>query len=296
MSYVGKPVGHSQTWTFVDGAWQEGNVPIMGVRAHATWLASTVFDGARAFEGVAPDLDLHCARINRSAASFQLRPVVDVETWIGLAHEGIARFGTDAELYIRPMYWAEQGAVGGGVLFDPDSTKWCLCIYEAPMPKPTGNAITLSPFRRPTIECAPVDAKAACLYPNNSRALREAASRGFNNCLMLDMLGNVTEFGNANVFMVRDGVVFTPAPNGTFLNGVTRQRVIELLRGDAISVVEATLRYEDFQSADEIFSSGNFAKLMPVIRIDARELPIGPIFSRARRLYWDFAHEMERVT
>jgi len=247
---------------------------------------------ARAFEGVAPDLDRHCARVNRSAVNFRLKPVVDIETWIGLAREGIARFGARAELYIRPMYWAQHGA-GGGVLFDPETTNWCLCIYEAPMPQPTGNAITLSPFRRPTAECAPVDAKAACLYPNNSRALIEAASRGFNNCLMLDLLGNVAEFGNANVFMVKDGVVFTPAPNGTFLNGITRQRVIELLRGDGVSVVETTLRYEDFLKADEIFSSGNFAKVAPVIRIDDRTLPIGPVYSRARRLYWDYAHAVK---
>lgn len=294
MSHIVKPVSYSQTWTFFDGTWHEGNAPIMGVRTHATWLASTVFDGARAFEGTVPDMDLHCTRANRSAANFGLKPVVDVETWIGLAQEGIARFAANAELYIRPMYWAQHGA-GGGVLFDPETTNWCLCIYEAPMPKPTGNAITLSPFRRPTMECAPVDAKAACLYPNNSRALIEAASRGFNNCLMLDLLGNVAEFGNANVFMVKDGVVFTPVPNGTFLNGITRQRVIELLRADGISVVETTLRYEDFQSADEIFSSGNFAKLAPVIRIDERQLPIGPVFTRARTLYWDFAHAMERA-
>ena len=63
---------------------------------------------------------------------------------------------------------------------------------------------------------------------------------------MLDMLGNVAEFGNANVFMAKDGVVYTPAPNGTFLNGITRQRVIDLLRGDGVTVIEKTLRYEDF--------------------------------------------------
>ena len=158
------------------------------------------------------------------------------------------------------------------------------------MPQPTGNAITLSPFRRPTMECAPVDAKAACLYPNNSRALREAASRGFGNCLMLDLLGNVSEFGNANVFMAKDGIVYTPAPNGTFLNGITRQRVIDLLRGDGVTVIETTLRYADFGNADEIFSTGNFAKVAPVIRIDDRPLKPGPFYTRARKLYWDFAH------
>jgi len=145
------------------------------------------------------------------------------------------------------------------------------------------------------MECAPVDAKAACLYPNNSCALREAASRGFNNCLMLDLLGNVAEFGNANVFMAKDGVVYTPVPNGTFLNGITRQRVIELLRGDGAIVIETTLRYADFAQADEIFSTGNFAKVAPVIRIDDRQLKPGPFYSRARKLYWDFAHAARRA-
>ena len=161
------------------------------------------------------------------------------------------------------------------------------------MPKPVGNAITLSPFRRPTAECAPVEAKAACLYPNNSRALTEAAARGFQNALMLDMLGNVAEFGNSNVFMAKDGVVYTPAPNGTFLNGITRQRVIGLLRGDGVTVVEKTLRYADFLGADEIFSTGNFAKVAPVIRIDDRELKMGPFYTRARKLYWEFAHAVK---
>jgi len=289
MPHIAKPVSYSQTWTFFEGKWHEGNAPIMGPRTHAAWLASMVFDGARAFEGVAPDLDRHCARVNWSATNFRLKPVVDTETWIGLAREGIARFAPNAELYVRPMYWAQNGS-GGGVLFDPETTNWCLCVYEAPMPQPTGNAITLSPFRRPTADCAPVDAKAACLYPNNSRALIEAASRGFNNCLMLDLLGNVAEFGNANVFMAKDGVVYTPAPNCTFLHGITRQRVIELLRGDGVAVVEKTLRYEDFQAANEIFSTGNFAKVAPVIRIDDRQLQVGRFYTRARKLYWDFAH------
>ena len=286
---VVKPVDFSETLTFFEGDWHSGNVPIMGPRTHGAWLASTVFDGARAFEGVAPDLKLHCERVNRSAVNFKLKPVVDVETWLALAHEGIARFDAKAELYIRPMYWAQTGS-GGGVLFDPETTNWCLCIYAAPMPPVTGAAITLSPFRRPTMESAPVDCKAGCLYPNNSRALIEAQSRGFNNCLLLDVLGIVAEFVNSTVFMARDGVVYTPAPNGTFLNGITRQRVIALLRADGVSVIETTLTYRDFLSADEIFSSGNFAKVAPIIRIDDRSLQPGPVFQRARKLYWEFAH------
>lgn len=280
----------SKTWTFFEGDWREGNAAIMGVRTQASWLGSTVFDGARAFEGVTPDLWAHCERINRSAANFLLKPVVSTEEWVGLARDGLKRFDADAQLYIRPMYWADQG-VGGGVRFDPETTRWCLSIYEAPLPEPKGSAITLSPYRRPTIETAPVDAKASCLYPNNTRGLIEAQMRGFDNCILRDMLGAVAELANANIFMVKDGVVFTPAPNGVFLDGITRRRVIGLLRDDGVEVVEKTLNYDDFLRADEIFSTGNYAKVSPMVRIEDRELGIGPTFRRARALYWAFAHE-----
>lgn len=187
------------------------------------------------------------------------------------------------------MYWAETGAPGG-VRHDPESTRWCLCIYEAPIPKPTGGAITLSPFRRPTAECAPAEAKAGCLYPNNARALIEAHGRGFDNCLLRDMLGNIAELGTANVFTAKDGAVYTPAANGTFLNGITRQRIITLLRENGVTVVEAVMTYADFQNADEIFSSGNYSKVSPFTRIDDRELQPGPFYGKARELYWAFAH------
>ncbi len=289
-------VAHSKSWTFFEDQWQEGNIPIMGVRSHAAWLGSMVFDGGRVFERTAPDLDQHCARINVSAVNMMLKPLVGVDRWMELAREGIAKFAPDAALYVRPMYWPEAGLVGGGVLFDPDTTRWCLCVYESPMPDPTaGIAATLSPYRKPTIESAPVDAKAGCLYPNNAKALAEARTRGFGNCLMRDMLGNIAELANSNIFMAKDGVVYTPAPNGTFLDGVTRRRVISLLREAGVSVVETTLVYAHFQTADEIFSSGNFAKVMPVTRLDDRSLQPGPLFQQARELYWRFAHGSGRL-
>ena len=279
----------SKTWTFYEGDWHEGNVPIMGVRDHAAWLCSSVFDGARTFEGVSPDLDLHCARVNASAETMHLKPVVSADKWLGLTQDGIKRFAKDAALYIRPMYWAEHS---GALLVapDPESTKWCLSLYEAPMRQPEGFSITLSPYRKPSFECMPVDAKAGCLYPNNARALIEANSRGFGNCVMFDQIGNVAELATANLFIGKDGVVFTPAVNGTFLNGITRQRVIRLLREAGVNVVETTLSFRDVQDADEIFSSGNYSKVMPVNRIDARSLQPGPLYRKARELYWDFAH------
>jgi branched-chain amino acid aminotransferase len=103
-------------------------------------------------------------------------------------------------------------------------------------------------------------------------------------------LGNVAELATANIFTVKDGVAYTPATNGTFLAGITRARVIGLLRAAGIMVVESTLRYSDLQTADEIFSTGNYIKVSPVTRLDDRDLQPGPIYRRARELYWDYAH------
>jgi branched-chain amino acid aminotransferase len=218
-----------------------------------------------------------------------LKPTVSVQQWVELAREGIRRFDREAALYIRPMYWAQDNGLLA-IAPDPDSTRWCLAIYEAPLPPPTGFSITLSPLRRPTIDTAPVDVKAGCLYPNSARAAFEAKRRGFDNCIVRDMAGNVAELANSNIFMARDGVVYTPIGNGTFLTGITRNRVITVLRETGVEVVETTLRYSDFESADEIFSTGNYAKLLPVNRIDERSIQPGPLYQKARDAYWKFAH------
>src|SRR5262245_62725839 len=131
-----KPAAFSKTWTFFNGDWHDGNAPVMGARSHASWLGTMVFDGARTFEGVTPDLELHCARVNRSAAVFSLKQMVPVEGWVALAQEGIKRFDRNAELYIRPMYWAESGSLGG-VRHDSDSTRRSRGVYGEAMPKAT---------------------------------------------------------------------------------------------------------------------------------------------------------------
>lgn len=276
------------TWTYVEGDWYDGNVAVIGPRSHAMWLGSSVFDGARWFEGVAPDLDLHCQRVNASATALGLKPTMGVEEMIALTWDGLKKFDGETAVYIRPMYWAEAGGYMG-VPADPESTRFCLCLYEAPMIMPTGFSVTVSPFRRPSIETMPTNAKAGCLYPNNGRAMIDAKMRGFDNALVLDMLGNVAETGSSNIFMVKDGVAMTPAPNGTFLSGITRSRVIKLLRESGVEVQEKTLRVQDFLDADEVFSTGNHSKVVPITRVEDRHLQAGPVAKKARELYWEWA-------
>jgi len=272
--------------TWLDGDWFEGNQPMLGPLTQATWLGGVVFDGARAFEGVAPDLDRHCERAVRSCHALGLKPVVPAGRIFELSREGIARFPGDAALYIRPLFWAEEGLL----VPKPDSTRFALTIFEAPMPEPTGFSAALSTYRRPAPDMAPTDAKATCLYPQAGRAARETEARGFDNAVMLDPDGHVAEFASSNIFIATDGAVHTPVPNGTFLNGITRQRVIGLLRDARVEVYERSVAPEELPEADEIFSTGNYGKVTPVTRYETRELQPGPMFRLARELYWDFAH------
>lgn len=106
---------------------------------------------------------------------------------------------------------------------------------------------------------------------------------------MLDPYGDVAELATANLFMVRDGVVSTPALNDTFLPGITRARVMQLLRDDGYTVNERTIRVPDLMQADEVFSTGNYTKIQSVLRIEDRQLQPGPVAERAGKLYFAFA-------
>jgi branched-chain amino acid aminotransferase len=272
--------------TFVDGEWREGNPLIMGPMSHGSWMASTVFDGARVFEGTAPDLDRHCQRLVDSAHAMELQPVVTAKEMLELALEGVGRFPRDAALYVRPMFWAETGFVAP----DPESTRFCLTLHESPLPEPKGLKVILSRYRRPLPETAPTDAKAACLYPVSGRALREARKRGYDNAVMLDALGNVAELATANLWLVKDREVATPTPNGTFLNGITKQRVQALLADAGYTVRERRVTFDELLAADEVFSTGNYGKVMPIVRVEDRDLQPGPVYAKARKAYWDWAH------
>ena len=276
-----------QAWNYIDGKWLPGNPPIMGPLTQAAWLSAVIFDGARAFQRRIPDLDLHCARAIASAIGMGLKPKVAAPEIERLAREGVAKFPPEAELYIRPMFFAE----GGGVEPDPETTRFVLSIYDSPMPKDVPFSACLSPFRRPTPESAPTEIKASCLYPNVSRAVRDAHVRGFDNAVMLDAVGNVAEFASANLFIVKDGTAVTPAINGSFLNGVTRQRVIKLLKGAGIPVEERRIAFPEVLEADEVFSSGNFAKVLACSKVEGRDFQPGPIYRKARALYFQYADQ-----
>jgi branched-chain amino acid aminotransferase len=271
---------------FIDGSWVKGDPYILRAFDHATWLMGGVFDGARAFEGVTPDLELHCQRAVRSARNMGLASPLSAGEIQEIVLDGVAKFPRGTALYIRPFLWSTAGWMQP----DPASTRIAISLTATPMPEPKPFRVMLSRFRRPSPETAPTDAKAVCLYAQAGRAAGEAVSKGFDDAVMLDPLGHVAEFSAANLWIAKDGAAITPVPNGTFLNGITRQRLIKLFTAAGVPVHERSFGFQEVLDADEVFSSGNFGKVLPVTGVEDREKPIGAIYSLARRLYWDFAH------
>ena len=277
----------SKIRTYFNGTWHDGNPPVIHAADHGAWLGSNVFDGARYFDGVAPDLHAHCARINNSAKSLMLEPTVTADEMVQIIWDGIRSFDWDAAIYLRPMYW---GVDGDNTAIIPSGTAFSICLEEKGMaPAEASVRLTKTQFRRPVLESSVVNAKAGCLYPNNARMLAEARSKGYDNALVTDAMGNVAETATANVFMAKDGEVFTPVPNGTFLAGITRKRHITNFRANGVKVHETVLTYDDFRDADEVFISGNMNKVTPVTEFDGTHYQVGPVTRRVREMYWDWA-------
>ncbi len=275
--------------TFFEGKWHEGNIPVMRAADHGSWLGSTVFDGARYFDGLAPDLALHCARVNRSAEAMLLTPTMAAQEIEGIVRDGLKAYRPDQALYIRPMYWGLEDD-GYGLGPHRDHTGFAVCLEEIPMSAPENSVtLTTTSFRRPVLADNVCNAKAGCLYPNNYRMIAEARKKGFSNALVADAMGNVAESATANVFIVKDGVAFTPISNGTFLAGITRARHIANLRADGVEVVEKVITFDEVHAADEVFLTGNFNKVTRVTRFDDTHYKSHAMATRARALYWDWA-------
>jgi len=281
--------------TYSNGTWHDGAVNVMSSDDHGIWLGTTVFDGARFFDGVAPDLEAHCARVNASAEALMLKPTTSTDEIVATVREGLKAFDKDTAVYIRPMYWGIQGDATA-IVPSQEETGFCIVLKAVPVPGPESAAtLTTTQFRRPVLADNVVNAKAGCLYPNNARMLAEARSKGFSNVLSCDAAGNVAESATSNVFMVRDGEVLTPIANGTFLAGITRKRHMSNLRAAGYTVREAVLTTQDFHDADEVFLSGNMAKVTPVTAFEDTHYQVGPVTRKARELYWDWAHSTDPI-
>lgn len=254
--------------------------------SHGLHYASAVFEGERAYNGRIFKSTEHSQRLIDSAALLGMTVPYSAEELDAAKRETLAAQGFQ-DAYIRPIAW--RGSEQMGVAAQATRINVAIAIWEWPSyfsPEARANGIKLihAPYRRPDPATAPVRAKAAGLYMICTISKHLAESQGFHDALMLDWRGNVAEATGANFFMVKDGAVHTP-PADCFLNGITRQTVMELARHRHIAVHERTIAPEELAGADEIFLTGTAAEVTAVGQIGELTFKVGPVTELLRGDY-----------
>lgn len=268
--------------------WRDANVHIL---THAMHYASSVFEGQRAYGGRIFKLREHSERLRRSAELLGFDIPWSAEQ-IDAACEEVLRANGLTDAYLRPVAW--RGSESMGV--SPKGTKPHLAIaawnwgkYYPHEKAAAGLRLDIAPWRRPAPYTAPVHSKAAGLYMIATLSKQHADGRGFDDALMFDWRGQVAEATGANAFFVRDGVLHTPTPD-CFLNGITRQTVIDLARKRGIEVQERAIWPEELESFQQFFITGSAAEVTFVQSAGPWSFEIGDLSRQLARDYDDLVN------
>ena len=236
---------------------------------HALHYGSQVFEGERAYGGVIFKSDDHTKRLRQSChyLDFDL-PVSDDE--LNQIKDDVLKANDIVDGYVRAFCWrgSEMMAISAQqTRIHLAVAAWQWPSYFDPEVKMKGITMEIAKWKRPAVESAPVHAKAAGLYMICTLAKHQAEQNGFQDALMLDYRGYIAEATGANVFFVMDdGSIHTPLPD-CFLNGITRQTIIEMARQNGIEVVERHMMPEEMAQARECFLTGTAAEVTPVSQI-----------------------------
>lgn len=256
--------------------WRDAKTHVL---THALHYASAVFEGERAYGGKVFKLREHTERLHESARilGFEIPYSADV---IDNATMELLRRNGQTDAYVRPIAWRGAGDMGVSTHADNNIhlaiACWAWPSYFSPEARAKGIRMMLSPWARPAPNTAPTAAKAAGLYMICTISKNLAESKGYNDALMLDWRGQVAEATGANLFMVKDGAIITPAAD-CFLNGITRRTVIDLARGLGYSVTERAVMPDELARADEVFLTGTAAEVTPVGEIGDWRFTPGPV-------------------
>ena len=278
-------------WIWIDGKlvpWREANVHVL---THALHYASSVFEGQRAYGGVIFKLSEHSARLRKSAELLGFELPWSVEEIDAACNEVVKANGfTDA--YVRPVAW--RGSEQMGV--SPKGTKPHLAIaawewgkYFAPEIAAKGLRLDIAPWRRPAPYTAPVHSKAAGLYMIATLSKKHADERGYDDALMFDWRGQVAEATGANAFFVKDGALYTPTPD-CFLNGITRQTVMDLARRRGVEVVEKAIWPEELEGFQQMFITGSAAEVTFIQSAGPWNFEIGDLSRQLAQDYDDLVN------
>jgi branched-chain amino acid aminotransferase len=278
-------------WIWFDGKlvpWREANVHVL---THAMHYASSVFEGQRAYGGTIFRLSDHSARLRKSAEILGFDIPWTVEEIDAACNEVVKANGfTDA--YVRPVAW--RGSEKMGV--SPKGTKPHLAIaawewgkYFAPEIAAKGLRLDIAPWRRPAPYTAPVHSKAAGLYMIATLSKKHADERGYDDALMFDWRGQVAEATGANAFFIKDGALYTPTPD-CFLNGITRQTVMDLARRRGVEVVEKAIWPEELEDFQQMFITGSAAEVTFIQSAGPWNFEIGDLSRQLAQDYDDLVN------
>ena len=254
--------------------WRDARLHVL---SHGLHYASGVFEGERAYAGNIFKLRAHSERLIASGRILGFEIPYTVEQIDAACLQVVAASGA-SDAYIRPIAWrgSEQLSVSA------QQTKIHLAVATWAWPNLFGDdrmkgvRLDLARWKRPHPETAPTASKAAGLYMIGTLAKHEAEAKGFNDALMLDWRGHVSEGTGANIFFAFDGELHTPTPD-CFLDGITRRTVMSLARHHQIKVVQRTIMPEEMAAADEVFLAGTAAEITPVRQIGELEFGYGRI-------------------
>jgi branched-chain amino acid aminotransferase len=265
--------------------WRSANVHVL---THGLHYASSVFEGERAYNGRIFKGTEHSKRLEFSATTLGMKlpystAELDAAKRLTLEKNGL----TDA--YLRPVAW--RGSEMMGVSAQANTIHVAIAVWEWPSyfsaeAKMKGIRLTLSDWRRPSPDSAPVHAKAAGLYMICTLAKHKAEAAGYQDALMYDYRGYVAEATGANVFFVQEGVLHTPVPD-CFLNGLTRQSVIAIAKGRGIKVIERHIQPDEMAGFTECFLTGSAAEVTPVSEIGPYKFKPGTLTETLMNAYAD---------
>lgn len=293
-----------ETYMWHQGAlvpWDDATIPLL---THTFHYGVGAFEGIRSYEthdGGAQIFRLreHIDRLFDSA-KICLMDVPYTKEEVMQACVGLMQANNLKESYLRPIIYMGYGAMGLGAQGNPicvsvATWKWGAYLGEEGASK--GISCKISSFTRPHINTYMARGKITGQYVNSILAKREAQMDGYHEALMVDNQGQVVEGTGENLFVVKNGTIYTPGMDKCVLEGITRDSVITILRNEGYNVVERALTRDTLYLADEIFLTGTAAEITPVRELDHRSIGTGtpgPITSVAKRLFVDITRGKDK--
>lgn len=263
--------------------WREANVHFL---THGLHYGTQVFEGERAYNGKIFKSVQHSERLIKSAEIINMESPFSVEDFEKAKYE-VLKANNLTNAYVRAALWRGSEQMGidvRGTKIHAAIAAWDWGAYFDPKVRDTGISLRTSSYCKPAPNSAPTKSKCAGLYVLSTMAKTEAQSHGYTDAFMHDYEGFVAESSGANIFFVKDGTLITPIAD-RFLNGITRQTVIELAKEAGIPVDERRIKPEEVASMEEVFLTGTAAEITAVGKIDETDYTVGPITKQLRESY-----------